>query len=192
MKIEPLDDKTVKIVLSRLDMESFQLTYEEMDYKSPDTKRVLLKLIDEIKKEVDIDLTKGKLFIEAFPYVDGGCILYVNILSLAEQESPKKYKTSFDTPLIYTFDDLDSLSAVAERLNSRYSHVILKNSLYLMEGKYYLSIYTYFKLDSQISHLLNEYGHFFGKGAVSSAFVKEHAKELLHQDAIQTIEKSLC
>ena len=193
MKIEPLDDKTVKVVLSRLDMESFQLTYEEMDYKSPETKRIILKLIDEIKKESDIDLTKGKLFIEAFPYADGGCILYVNVMEAPKKESAaKKYKTSFDTPLIYVFHDLDSLAALSERLNNRYGHVILKNSLYLYEGQYYLMIYTYFKLDSQISHLLNEYGVFFGKGSVASAFIREHAKELLRQDAIQTIEDYLC
>ncbi len=191
MKIEPLDDKTVKIVLSKGDMDCFQLTYEEMDYKNPDTKRVILKLIDEIKKEVDMDLTQGKLFIEAFPYADGGCILYVNVLDSTRPSSPKKYRTSFDTPLIFSFDTLEALTALASSLNERYSHIILKSSLYFMEEKYYLMIYTYFKMDHQITHLLNEYGRYIGKGAIQSSLIQEHARELIHNDAAQIIERYL-
>lgn len=194
MKIEPLDDKTVKVVLSKVDMDGFQLTYEEMDYKNPETKRVILKLIDEIRNQVDIDLSQGKLFIEAFPYADGGCILYVNVLDLtraADPRSPRKHRTSFDTPLIFVFDDLSSLAALSVRLNARYSHVILRNSLYLLDQKYYLMIYTYFKMDNEITHLLNEYGRFYGKGAVRSSIIKEHAKELLKSEATETLEKYL-
>lgn len=192
LKIEPLDDKTVKVVLSKNDMEGYRLTYEEMDYNNPDTRRVILRLIEQIKKEVAIDLSQGKLFIEAFPYADGGCILYVNVLDVEKAGTPPgKHRTSFDTPLIFAFDNLDSLAALSGRLNRRYSHVILKNSLYYMEGSYYLMIYTYFKMDSQITHLLNEYGRFAGKGAVRSSFIQEHAKELLKADASQTIERTL-
>lgn len=194
MKIEPLDDKTVKVVLSKVDMDGFQLTYEEMDYQNPETKRVILHLIDEIRDQVDIDLSEGKLFIEAFPYADGGCILYVNVLDTArgtDVRLPKKHRTSFDTPLIFVFEDLSSLSALAVRLNARYSHVILKDSLYLLDHKYYLMIYTYFKMDNEIIHLLGEYGRFYGKGAVRSSLIKEHAKELLKSDAAQTLEKYL-
>lgn len=192
MKIEPLDDKTVKILLSKEDMESFQITYEEMDYKKADTKRVLLSLIDAVKKESSIDLSKGRLYIEAFPYADGGCILYVNLLGPAGQTHPPKHKTSFDTPLIYRFDGLPALCAAAKRLNGRYGHAILKNALFRLDGSYCLSLYTYFKLDDPISRLLGEYGQYFGKGAVASALLREHGQELLAQDAIQTIAERLC
>lgn len=191
MKIEPLDDKTVKVVLSKIDMDSFKLTYEEMDYKKPDTRRVILKLIDEIKKEVDIDLSQGKLFIEAFPYADGGCILYVNILEQAKSPSGAAKKNSFDTPLIFVFDNLASLCAIASKLNKRYSHVILKNSLFLLEDRYYLLLYTYFKMDDQLTQILSEYGQFAGKGSVRSSLIKEHAKELIHSDALRVIEQYL-
>lgn len=192
MKIELLDDNTVKIMLSKEDMEQFGITYDEMDYKNPETKRVILKLIDTVKKDASIDLSKGKLFIEAFPYADGGCILYVNILNPSGSESSKKQKSSFDTPLIYRFVDLSALCAAARCLHERYDHIILKNALYLLEDAYYLSLYTYFKLDDKVSCLLGEYGQFFGKGAVAAALVQEHAKELLDKDAIQTITETLC
>lgn len=189
LKIELLDDKTVKIVLTKPDMEAFSLTYDDMDYQNANTKRVILKLIDEVKKQSALDLSSGKLFIEAFPYADGGCILYVNILEAAA--SPIKRKTSFDTPLIFRFDRLDDLVSLSARLNDRYGHIILKNSLYLQEKQYILFLYTYFKMDRQILHLLNEYGSYLGKGAIAASLVREHSKELIKNDAIQTLQNCL-
>lgn len=191
MKIELLDDKTVKVLLSDIDMKSLELSYEEMDYKNPQTKRVLLKLIDEIKKEVKINLNAGKLFIEAFPYADGGCILYVNVLEIQRDNSQKKPRQGFDTPLIFMFEDIDSLAKLSGRLIARYSHIILKSTLYLWERKYYLMLYTYFKMDNDLIQLIKEYGKFYGRGATRSAIVMEHAKELIKADAIGTIESCI-
>lgn len=192
LKIELLDDKTVKVVLSNSDMMNFNLTYDEMDYKNPETKRVILTLVERIKKEVQIDISSGKLFIEAFPYADGGCILYVNLIDINNKSRPnaKRYKASFDTPIIYSFNDIDALGHMSKRMLQRYSHIILKNSLYHYKEKYFLFIYTYFKMDEQLSYILNEYGRYYGKGAISSAIIKEHAKEILANEALETL--SLC
>ncbi len=193
MKIELLDDKTVKVLLSKIDMTAYNLCYDEMDYKNPQTKRVILKLIDEIKKEVKINLTTGKLFIEAFPYADGGCILYVNVLDpgKTETQSQKKLNSGFDTPLIFVIEDINLLGVLSNRLMTRYSHIILKSALYLWDEKYYLLLYTYFKMDSEIMKLIGEYGKFYGKGTIQSAIVKEHAKELIKNDAIAMLDGCL-
>lgn len=193
LKIELLDDKTVKVLLSKVDMTAYNLSYEEMDYKNPQTKRVILKLIEEIKKEVKINLSTGKLFIEAFPYADGGCILYVNLLDAGKADalSQKKLKPGFDTPLIFVIDDLNYLGVLSNRLVTRYSHIILKSALYLWESNYYLLLYTYFKMDSEIIKLIGEYAKLYGKGNVQSAIVKEHAKELITNDAIAMLDGCL-
>lgn len=193
LKIELLDDKTVKVLLSKVDMTAYNLSYEEMDYKNPQTKRIILKLIEEIKKEVKINLSTGKLFIEAFPYADGGCILYVNLLDAGKADalSQKKLKPGFDTPLIFVIDDLNYLGVLSNRLVTRYSHIILKSALYLWESNYYLLLYTYFKMDSEIIKLIGEYAKLYGKGNVQSAIVKEHAKELITNDAIAMLDGCL-
>lgn len=194
MKIELLDDKTVKVVLSNADMVHFNITYDDMDYKNPDTKRVILQLVDQIKREVSVDLSTGKLFIEAFPYADGGCILYVNLIDINSGKSKPgshRYKTSFDTPIIFCFKDINALAGLSKRLISQFGHIILKNSLYLYHDKYYLLIYTYFKMDDQLLHLLTEYGQFYGKGSFVSSLVQEHAKELIASDALETLSDCL-
>lgn len=190
MKIEMLENQTVKIVLSSSDMAGFNLTYDEMDYQSPATKRVIHGLIEKVKKELPIDLTNGRLFIEAFPYVDGGCILYVNIIDTAQKKAQaKSTKAGFSTPIIYRFSNLNDLSALAYRINQMYNHVILKSSLYLHEQKYYLLLYTYFKMDNHLSALLNEFGVLHGKGAVIASIIKEHSKEIISSNAIEILSE---
>lgn len=194
MKIEQIDRQTIKVILSPLDMDRFDLTYEEMDYKDPNTKRVILELLHRIKQETDLDLNDGRLFVEAFPYLNGGCVLYICTVS---GELPPKSRTvqkrtsGFNTPLVFGFKSLELLSAACEHLVLQYNHIILKSALYLYETEYRLLIYSYFKLDDRLIALVSEYGRYIGKGAVPSSVVKEHAKCLLDSGAIETISEKL-
>ncbi|MEG0570484.1 MAG: adaptor protein MecA [Oscillospiraceae bacterium] len=191
MQIELIDENTVKVIISKSDMSDFKITYEEMDYKNVQTKKIISKAIEKIKSETALDITSSKLFVEAFPYIDGGCILYMNVIELKSQTigTKKRYRTSFDTPIIYTFDNIDKVVNVSKRLIENYNHVILKSSLFFCKKKYYLLLYTYFKMDDKIGSALKEYGSFFGKGAIPSAIVKEHAKEIIETYAIETLTK---
>jgi len=42
-------------------------------------------------------------------------------------------------------------------------------------------------MDDQLSRLLNEYGQYYGKGAIMSAVIQEHAKELISSDALEKL-----
>lgn len=191
MKIELLDDKTVKVLLSKHDMYNLNITYEEMDCKSPDTKKVLLSLLDEVKKQIKLDMTRGRLFIEAFPYADGGCILYVNMLEGSGAETIKKRKTGFNTPIVCSLEGIIELQALCGIIAREFSHLILKSSLYLMKERYYLVLYSYCKMDNKISAIVSEYGKLFGKGAVCAAVVSEHGKLIVADNAAELINKTL-
>ena len=188
LHIETLDEKTIKLVLSSRDMAGLGITYEEMDYQNPQTRRVVRQLLEEIRLQTGADCSSGKLFIEAFPYADGGCILYLNLL---EQTGRNASKHSFDTPLIFAFPEAETLAQLCCRLNRHFGHAILKTSLYSHQGQYLLLVYTYFRMDREIRRLLEEYGQFYGKGAVCSAAVKEHGTLLLEEDAMQQFARYL-
>lgn len=193
MKIEMLDEKTVKVLLSKLDMNNYHLTYDEMDYRSPDTKKVLLRLLDEVKRQVKIDLSGGKLFIEAFPYVDGGCILYVNLLDARSTRDTvaQKSRTSIELPLIITVDGIKHLGPLCGQLKKRMGEIILKNELYRLDDKYCLLIYTYCRTDSELVRLAGEYSCKCTKGPIAAARVREHGSPLISEDAIAILDKSL-
>lgn len=191
MRIEQIDQQTVKVVLTQDDMDSFDITYEEMDYQDPNTKRVLMELLQRIRDEMQMDLGGGRLFVEAFPYLDGGCVLYIcNIPAEGDKRArPVKKPSGFNTPIVFEFENLSLLTAACGRLIQRYNHIILKSALYLYEEKYRLLLYSYFKQDEKLIALVSEYGRYVGKGAVQSSFVKEHAKLLLESNAVETLSE---
>ena len=183
VKIEQLDEKTIRILLSAVDLEQMHLTYEEMDYSSAATKRAVSLILQRIRAQTDLPLDHRRLLIEAFPESSGGCILYLNLMD----EPLRQERHGFDTPLVFGFDGLDPLVAVSGRLLNEFSHLIVKTELYLDESGYRLLLYTYCRMEKRIIQLLQEYGTYLGKGAVLCAFVKEHAKPLLTENAVESI-----
>lgn len=193
MKIEVINIQTIKVILKDSDMQKLKINYIDMDYDDPDTKNAIISILCHVKEEKNINLMEEKLFIEAFPTIYDGCILYINILSaksnepLIEDECNIEKKSEFNTPLIFTFHNLDYLSEACSKVDFLYDHIILKNSLYHSNETYYLLIYTYFKLDDKIINIVKEYGSYLGKGNIKCAFVKEHCKNIINQDAIKKI-----
>jgi negative regulator of genetic competence, sporulation and motility len=191
LKIEQLDEKTVRILLSAADMEQLDLTYEEMDYNNTVTKRAVFIILQRIKAQTGLTFDNHRLFIEAFPDSNGGCILYLNLIDDAQRQHGQKERYSFDTPLIFGFESLDSLVAVSKRILNEFNHLVIKTELYLYGNDYRLLLYTYCRMEERIIHLLREYGTFLGKGSVFCAFIKEHAKPILSENAIETVVEYL-
>lgn len=193
--MERLDDKTIKVLLSIIDMTELGLNYEQMDYQDQETKKAIMKIINKINVELSTNLSTGKLFIEAYPYADGGCILFINQVTLhtKDRATSKKYRIGFDTPILYAFKDINAIGALSKRIQAAYNHIIIKDSLYFSQskGEYYLLIYTYFKMDDKLMHLLSEYGTFYGKGSIAQAVVKEHTKEIINCEALLKLSRCI-
>ena len=187
LKIELVDRKTVKITLDENDLDELALTFNAGDASTNDTKRAVACLISKIKEETELDLTGGKLFIEAFPDLNGGCILYVNVIDGTVPTGRKKADLAFGSPLIFCFEDLESLTGACRCLFGQYSHLIRKSSLFLLSDNYYLALCSYLKTDEKLIKLLCEYGRFFGKGETRLSFMKEHAKCIIEDAAIETL-----
>lgn len=188
MKIEILDRQTVKIVLSEMDMEELAITYEEMDYSRPETRKLIMRLLNRVRDKTNMDFTGGKLFIEAFPSQEGGCILYLNLI---EKPASKTATQGFSAPLIFQIGSLEELHKVCEKLFTRYHHLILKSSLYQSEQGYTLMLYSYYKLDEKLIAIVKEHGDLLGKGNIQKCLVEEHQRLLVKDKAIETIAKCL-
>ena len=74
MRIVPVNEYRVEVTLSPEELDGYDITYEQLDYADPDTRRVLWTLLSEIRRSsgVDLDLS-GKLLIEATRETDGCC-----------------------------------------------------------------------------------------------------------------------
>jgi negative regulator of genetic competence, sporulation and motility len=99
MQIDVLSQNTLKLTLSRLDMFDMDIRYESLSGKNPDTKRLLSHVLRTVKldKSAGVDFSGERLFVEAFPRPDGGCMLYISSLFEENKESYIK-DTSARTP----------------------------------------------------------------------------------------------
>ena len=193
LKIELVDQKTVKITLDENDLDEMALSFHDTEGAPLETKRAVLSLISKIKEETELDLTGGKLFIEAFPDANGGCVLYVNVIDRGHGGlHTQKTNLEFNSPLMFRFKDLSSLLGASERLFTQYSHLIRKSSLYLLDQEYFLALHSFLKTDDKLIKLLSEYGHYFGKGDIKLSFIKEHARPLIEDAAVETLVDYVC
>ncbi len=193
LKIELVDQKTVKITLDENDLNEMALSFHDEASATFETKRAVLNLISKIKDETELDLTGGKLFIEAFPDANGGCVLYVNVIDRSRGSlHAQKASVGFNSPLIFRFKELKSLLAACKRLFHQYSHLIRKSSLYLLDEEYFLILYSYLRTDEKLIKLLSEYGKYFGKGEIKLSFMNEHARCIVEDAAVETLVDYVC
>lgn len=188
MEIEPLDRQTVKIVLSKQDMDNFCLTYEDMNYNNPVTKNAVLKLLSAVKEKNKLDLFNGKLYIEAFPKDDGGCILYLNLISALKDDLLNA--TYIKSPIIASIQNPYHLIRLCQTLYNRFNRIILKSHLYANQSGFYLFLYSLFREENlKLCCLVKEYGKISGEGIFDSDIIKEHSCLIVENNALKTIAR---
>lgn len=182
MLIEIISESTVKVTLSKSDMEDYAVSYEELDRKNPETRQLLLELIDIIEEEKSLDLCAEKLFVEAFPQSDGGCLLYISII-----DSNLKRKNNLYNEIVCTVPDTESLIALCKQLYQFYCHLFRKSELYRDSDSFRLIIHTFSKSDRKIRMLLSEYGTILGASPVLSELTREHGELILEDNAVERL-----
>ncbi len=96
MKLYRQGNNEIRIRLTREDLASYETTVEDLDYDSPQGKRMILALLDKAKREMGFETSGEKIYIQLYPTGPGGCELFVTKL-----EREKKY--------CFRFSDFDTL-----------------------------------------------------------------------------------
>jgi negative regulator of genetic competence, sporulation and motility len=188
VQIESIDSSTIKITLSHQDLSRLDITYEQMDYQDPATRKALLGLLRQAQTQTGLDLTESKLFVEAFPDENDGCILYINLVSPHPKDSGIYSKgCGFNTPLIFQMDTIEEVSGLCSRLQKGMNHLVVKSSLFSQDQAYWLLLYTYCRMEDRLIAAASEFGRYMGKGSILAAMVREHSREIIAKDAIETI-----
>ncbi|MCL2077071.1 MAG: adaptor protein MecA [Oscillospiraceae bacterium] len=217
MQIDILSSNTLKLTLSRLDMFDLDIKYESLSGKNPETKRLLthvLKTIrlDNLDRKFGFDFSSDRIFVEAFPRPDGGCMLYVSSLETDNSrrrkvpvkardthlspESPYSYKReSRKTLLIFETRGAKELGGVCRSLclQKRWERLNFESSLYLCENggnKYRLLIKEDSSKQLLISGIAKEYGELIC-GEREFIYTKEYYKAIIEEDAAERIAELL-
>ena len=190
MQIEVIGGNTVKIVLNELDMSDYDICFERLSCKDPETKRLLVELLALVRAQKNIDLCTEKLYIEAFPRSDGGCMLYISPLTDNAVHAVKP-KSSPYTGLICECASLDAMLALGSQLYTRYSHVLHDSQLYTLNGRYRLILYTFNRLEERLSATIREFSKIVGRGDIHCARTAETHKCIIPKNAVTVIALQL-
>lgn len=131
MKVTVLCEDKIKITFDREELHRRGITYDSLSYGSALTRRVLKEALRRAEREVGFDWQGGRLFLEAYPQDEGGCVVLVTRLGEEEEERPAPRKNELRLFTFGSADDLlDALRAGALSAGM--------GELYLFEGRYLL------------------------------------------------------
>ena len=183
MKINSTADDKITVDLTKQDMVELDITYEEMDYSTIETRRVIWTLLDEAGKALgkDLDPTR-RMIIEAIPKNEGGCILNFTILDSRKKYSvQKQFLRKQNEWFICEFENADSLLLAAQGCKSD-----IQSSLYSKDGKYRLMVSG--AADSgDIRLYFSEFSNVINSDKLICEQTKEHWKSIVKQNAISVL-----
>ena len=186
MKINsPAEDKII-VDLSEQDMLGLNITYEEMDYSTIETRRVIWTVLDEAGKALgrDFDLSR-RMIIEATPKRGGGCTLSFTMLDERKpQSSRKQFLKKQEKYILCEFVNADMLMKAADCLKNLDS--VTHSSLYGQNGKYRLLLIGSEDMP-KIRQSCSEFGSVQNCSELVCSFTKEHWDELVRENAVEKI-----
>lgn len=158
MELILISDTKLKIMLSEKDMSKYSLNVKELDYDNTETRRAFWNILDEAKHKTGFDAARERIYIQVFPSMGGGCEIFVTRLDEAkDSEAVLEVKTHKSAREIYTFDEINSLLSVCERLQKNgYSG---ESSVYADNKHYYLTLSPLPKKSGEVSKyaFINDY-----------------------------------
>lgn len=189
MKIEQLSNTTVKINLSKSDMDEYDVSFDTLDSDNHQTKSMLIDLIEYIKEEFNIDFCYEKLFIEAFSNDDDqSCILYVSILG--NKIKPNSNISSFKI-IVAEFDDFESLKMLSKQLLNLLGNSSHTSSLYYKDDKLRLICKSNLNSNEKLNNLVQEYGEIIGEDELDVSITREHYICIEFEKALEKLQELL-
>lgn len=186
MKINsPAEDKII-VDLSEQDLLGLNITYEDMDYSTIETRRVIWTVLDEAGKALGRDFDPSRrMIIEASPKRDGGCTLSFTMLDGRKASgTQKQFLKKQEKNILCEFENADMLMRAAECLGALKLHA--QSSLYELGGKYRLLLSGNGDIP-KIKQSCSEFGTSQSCSELVSCFTKEHWKELVRENAVEKI-----
>lgn len=187
MNIILRNEYRTEIVLSESDLADLAITYDELDYRNIETRRVLWTLLDRVRLTCgrDIDLS-GKLIIEAAK--EEGNTYRISFTSLPQTDENevalRQFIRSESPAAVLEFDSLDSAVNAAAHCGFEG-----QSSLFVLGGKYRLVIHPARGERRAVLARLSEYGTLIpDTGRTAAAECGEHWRRIAEKNAVEKLK----
>ena len=194
MKFEKLTDTKIKIILSLQDMESNNLSVENVLSNSADSQKLLDIIISKAETELGFMPEDSQLLVEAVVPSHDECIFTITKL-LDDKICYQETGNSF----IFKFENFDDFINLCSFLNN-FSYLCLKEisknfSLFYYNNTYYLkfveSTYSTIVID-YIKTLFEEFGKDVSQISGIDGVLNEYGKVIFSKNAILKCINSFC
>jgi len=219
MKIEKISETQIKVFLSRADLLERNIKLTELAYGSEKTQALFREMMEEAIDMCDFDIENSPLMIEAVPVSADSIMIIVskvpeeshidngkfNLVPPSREERKFKrnqikrdycgyedeYLENGDI-LIYSFDNLDTVSSLARRVCEVYSGT---NSLYRYDGRYFLVLWNDNPEDELendfLEMILSEYGMKHISNEISESYLQEHGEIVVRDEVVRKFSEYL-
>ncbi len=110
-----INSDNLKIILSKEDMNNFDITPEDFDYSKTKSKHILWTILDKAKKETDFNADDAKLYVQLYSSEDGGCEIYITKIKKENKDVKKDNIDEYSK--LYIILEFDALVDLCKRLN---------------------------------------------------------------------------
>lgn len=211
MKIEKISETQVKFILSQSDLTERNIKINELAYGSEKMQDLFREMLEQALHECGFQPESNvPLMIEAIPLSTESIMIIVTKVNGSEDFDSKlnlmpqsKDERKFvkrpiienantsvidEGMAIYSFNSLDDIIKICIRLDKKYNGT---NSLYKMNGKYYLIIHNNNSDDfislPNIEVLLCEYGQKHSATIISEYYIIEHGEAIIKSKAVSIL-----
>lgn len=182
MRIELLNQDHVKIILSAEELAESGLSYRTLDERDPRARELLFTLIHKAGALLNRDLSTGSVRVEAYPYADGGCILFLSHTAAKQPQSG-----GLAAPVACCLPSVRPLIALCAELEPRFSHMLLQSAVYLLGRHCVLLLYPCVRPEAALFSLLEQKGVLLAESSVISPLLHEYGTPLIEEDAIEQL-----
>ena len=175
-----------EIILSSPELESYGITYEEIDYGNIETRRLLWTLQKEVQKIYGYRIKlSGKMLIEVIKDTDDLVRICFSVLSPkeADDNSVKQLIKSCPSPLIAEFPVFEEMLEAVSCID-----IHTKSSLFESNGKYRICFYTDEETKIRLTFSLCEFAQLFENSPTEAAHCSE-MWNFITDDAVSSLQR---
>lgn len=183
-----VNNDKLKVSLTKEDLIKLEIDYKSIDYSNNNTREMLVEILEKGCIETEFNPRNNKLYIEVFPAQDDGCVIYYTRLQGMELFGRSTF-ASRPVPVIFSFECAETVIEACACAKSRCAHRILCSSLYLYKKQYRLIIWPLDYLDNLSIIFFSEYGKILGAGDVLTAYIGEHGRLIIQENAIEKLSE---
>jgi len=180
----------LKLMLTRSDMERYELDGAAMGERDQITRGALKELFSDLRNVVGFDASRDKVFVQMYPSKDGGAEMYITRLGESEKNETESGNVHIDGAAI--FDKMSDLLAACAGIALR--GVPENSSAWFGDGRYYLLFtenvtyrdYLRGAVSVRIREAIGKLGHVI-TDRLAAYYVKEHCSCFCESNAVETL-----